>query len=1462
MTRINDTAKINLVINGEQAKAELNTIKNDLEAARKRLEALQNQGADTKSVRRAQKEVDRLTQKLDNMQSQTEGVKRALQGMDSMSLRQLRQTLKALQERLAGVKEGTREWDAYAEAIGVVKGRISELNDKLKTHESLLSRAVGWFNRWQTLIVGIVAGSGSIIDAFRSSVDAFASMDQEMANVRKFTGMAEDQVKSLNDEFKKIDTRTSREDLNKLAQEAGRLGKTSQEDVLGFVRAADKINVALDDLGDGATLTLSKLTGIFGDEARYGTEQSLLKVGSVINELSQNCSASAPYLANFTERMGGVGAQAGMTIQQIMGFGAVLDSNSQKVEASATALSQVIVRMMQDPAKYAQVAGLEVENFTRLLRDDTNAALLLFLDTLQKAGGMDVLSPMFKDMGENGSRAIAALSTLATNIDQVKAQQEAANIAFAEGISIDKEFAVQNETVQASLDKAKKRIAELRVELGQKLAPLMSHIMSSGSALIRAMNIAFDFVMAHRSTIMALTAAVVAYNAVLKTRTALEAVHYGWLVACEKATKLWTAAMAPMRLAVFAWNNGIAAATRALRMHKVALASTGWGIAAVAIGAVTGALVKYASRVNEVKEANKRLAETTESVRSETDKEIGQVKSLFEKLSSAKKGTDEYEQTKSTIINQYGEYLKGLGKEIESLENVAAAYDAITRAARDSAKARGLAEATKAADDTFNSTLSEKSKDIGTALSGVEITELVGNSKSKRKLSAREKAQLQRSIVGAAESGDFSDTLLQQLKSIGVWRSKGGAFSGKGDGADIAEAINDIIKAAQTRSYEYEQADMTFGTAQSDFAGLDYNQLTVALDQLKSLLQSGAIDSRNGSSINLPNGKKLTFFSSAEVQNEIPDLQRLIEKALDSMEGYTVVGGSAVKAPETTDDEEPERSGKDKFAKEKAWREGTQAETRIAYEQGLLLHSEYTAKMAEIDRDYNQKLLERKDLTADERLKINADYWTALNDADRKKAGVSLEVAKNQADEEVRNYEDLLARFRRNHLQRLNDEVTSDEDRQREADYYNELLEMAELDHLQRMAAIYADGSDEQLDAQRKYDEAQIAARERRIKADEASKRKNVSLSSSIKDRFFGKNQSEKDEEYAVQKSALDAVYAAELAAAEGNEAEILRIKEAYLAAELALRKQYNQEGAADAQSSYDKAIAASVEWLKGEGGQALTGSLSAVISGMSSIFSGLSSMVQAELEIQTSKIEQRYDREVEIAQGNSYKVAQLEKKKEKEIARAKNEANRKMFAMQVIQAVAQTAQNAISAYGSAAAIPVVGHILAPIAAAAAVAAGTIQIAAIKKQQQAAEAQGYSKGGFTRRGRVDEPAGIVHAGEWVASQKLLANPVARPMIDALDYAQRTNTIGSLKADDVSRSITAGNSIARIVESDEGSALMMAVASRMAAAVDSLTNRLNEPFVTVNTVTGDAGIKQAQDDYSRLINNVTPKRKRK
>ena len=237
--------------------------------------------------------------------------------------------------------------------------------------------------------------------------------------------------------------------------------------------------------------------------------------------------------------------------------------------------------------------------------------------------------------------------------------------------------------------------------------------------------------------------------------------------------------------------------------------------------------------------------------------------------------------------------------------------------------------------------------------------------------------------------------------------------------------------------------------------------------------------------------------------------------------------------------------------------------------------------------------------------------------------------------------------------------------------------------------------------------------------------------------------------------------------------------------------------------------------------------------------------------------------------------MKKLEEKKEKEIAKVKNEANKKMYKMQVMQAIAQTATAAINAYSSAAAVPVIGYILAPIAAATAVAAGLMQVEAIKKQQEAASAQGYAKGGFTGDGDKDEVAGVVHKGEWVASHQLLQSPIARPMIDALDYAQRTNTIGSLRSEDVSRSIVAPSVYAQsaqstptvIVQSTQGDAQTEIAATHLAMkeyaeVIRQLKDRLNEPFVTVNTVTGDTGIKQAQDEYDQLMRNKTPKSRRK
>lgn len=1432
---IDDTATVSLFVNGEQAEDAMDRLREKAKALDNQMQAALAAG-DKKSANKLKRELEKVTKELNKTESSAKGTGIVLNNLANSSIHGLRNALKHLENELRMTKPNTEAWKNYAVQIEQVKARITELTEELEGGQSAWEKFKNWsVSAWPAIDL-IKQGYDALMQTLHEYVDAYASMDQEMANVRKFTGMTETQVNDLNEAFKGIDTRSSREQLNKLAQEAGRLGLSSQEDVLGFVRAADKINVALDDLGEGATLTLSKLTDIFGDKERFGVEQSLLKTGSVINELSQSCSASAPYIADFAKRMGGVGVQANMTVSQIMGLGAVLDSIGLEVEASSTAVSQVLVRMMQDPAKYAKAAGLEVGSFARLLREDANEALLTFLGALNQAGGMDVLAPIFAGMGENGARAISTLSSLAKSIDILRQRQEEAAVAFEEGTSIDKEFEVQNTTMEASLEKAQKRFQELRIELGEKLSPLMMHMISSTSAMARAMSVIVDFCIEHKTAILVLTTTIGSYHVAVGAATLAQK---AWNVAVlfgKTAATAFKYTIGLCEVGMIALTHGTRAAGTAFTFLNQAMKANPFGLVisllstlAVIIYQIATSTDKYAKDMKEAMKAATGFSEAAQKEQLELDKLVG-------RLEGAQKGTKAYEDAKKAIISQYGQYLQGLINERGEITNLEAAYNRLTYAIRQNAKIKGIENARQSVTDTYTQGIAEKvvalrealdafgadARTVERIMAAVEDQIATGRAiplKIQQQLLALQRQFNTRHIkAGDTTPVEIFNSISQRMDDYSVrMRTLDDMESAvnpakNAPDAVLASAINGLEKAIEGIDNDGYPGDIVGVIAEDGTVGNEY----LSKDEIEELLARYRWEQGNRGGV--PSGR---------VGKPDP---------VDSPEPINPTGPGNADPVKT-----------DRFAEEKAWREREEAEARISYARGESTYSEHTARMASIAADYYKKLLDREDVVGDERLQILADY----EESAKKK---SESFNKLSLDEEDRNYQILLDRLRSNHQNRLNQEGISAQERQREQEHYAEVTELAELQHMRNILGIYQEGSDEWLEAQRRLQEKEIAAQERHLQKMERQRQEY----DDIKKKVFGLNQDEKDSEFARQFAALTAVYNQELAAAGDNEAEKLRIKEAYMAAELAMRKEYNQEGVEDTKSAYEAAIEASAEWLQGDGGKALTGALSTLTSGMSAIFSGLSSMMQAELEIQTAKIEQRYDREIELAQGNSYQVAKLEKQKEKELAKAKNDANKKMFAMQVIQAVAQTAQNAISAYGSALQIPIVGLTLAPIAAAMAVAAGAIQIAAIRKQQQAAETQGYSKGGFTKPGPVDEPAGIVHAGEWVASQKLLASPVARPMIEALDRAQRTNTIGSLRPDDVSRSIRANDSLVRIAEGDGSSVLIMAALAQNAKAVDLLNRRLQKPLGAIVTMTGDYGINRAKEEYDQYMRNKNPK----
>lgn len=560
-------------IDNSEAKAKFDETKRQIDAVKAEMAKLRAEGKENSAEYKEQKEnLDKLNAAL--------AVQRIEAGKTALSYSELRKAAASLKRQMDNATPGTEKWAALRADYLLTRQRMREVEVQARDTRFSLSKMADGVNKYAAMGAGVVGALTGITLTARKCVDEYAEMEEAEAQVIKYTGMTRDEVKGLNEEFKEIDTRTVREKLNALAGDAGRLGITGKKDVLEFVDAADKINVALgEDLGDDAVKNIGKLAQMFGEDQKLGLRGAMLATGSAINEVAQNSSAAEAYLVGFTARVAGAANQAKVAQGDILGYASVLDQNMQQQEMAATAFQTLMMKMYQEPAKFAKIAGQSVEDFTSLIKKDANEAILQFLDTLNKKGGLDQLAPMFKEMGLDGVRASGVISTMAGKIDDIRKAQRLANDAYRDGTSIINEFNVQNNTVQAGLDKAKKHFKDVRVELGEKLQPVMKYMITTGGLTVKGLGTMISILWKYKGAIVAASAAVAAYTLVVKADT--------------MAKSLWTTITK--------------GATAAASLFNKTLKANPLGLVASVLAGVVSYLAIFKTRTNEATEAQEAL---------------------------------------------------------------------------------------------------------------------------------------------------------------------------------------------------------------------------------------------------------------------------------------------------------------------------------------------------------------------------------------------------------------------------------------------------------------------------------------------------------------------------------------------------------------------------------------------------------------------------------------------------------------------------------------------------------------------------------------------------------------------------------------------------------------------------------------------------------------------------------------
>lgn len=1366
------------------------------------------------------KEIDRTNVDIKETKRQMQLVNNTMANLKTSSIRDLEYSIKALNQQMHGMERGTEQFKQMELKAKQLKAELQAVRAEGVAQESWIKRSADWFNRMQGIALGAVAAISGITFTVKKCVEEYAKMDDEMTNVRKYTGQAAEEVERMNEDFKKMDTRTPRQKLNQLAEDAGRLGITSTAAVEEFVDGADKINVALgDDLGDKAVSQIGKLAQMFGEDKTKGLRGAMLATGSAVNELAQNSSASAGYLVDFTARVAGVGKQAGFTQAQIMGLASVLDQNMQQDETAATAVQNLLAKMFQDSAKFAQIAGLNVKEFAKTLKEDANGALLQFLAAMRAKGGFADLAPMFEEMKMDGSRATGVLTVLADKLDDIKTAQNLASEAYSEGTSVLNEFETQNESVQAQLDKASKKFLDLSIELGQKLYPAARYCISAASLGVRALSTLVDFVKDYWRILIVLTAAIVTYTAVSKAKLIAEKAQMAWLnimILREKAhlvlVGLKTSALKTMAIVQMALTREIKLTTAAQMLwNKVLLANPITAVIAVVAG-LTAAIVTLSKETSTAEQAQRDYNDAV----TDANKQAAEEEASIMRLVSAIQSNTTAESDRKAALEELNgklmrEHLGNITEEAvrtgQATRQIQSYIDMMKKKIVIDGLQKKLAESiAKQAED--EDLLGEANNDNRGYWKRFwdRLNPFAGGKTQKLNFAADHKEQLLQSVEREKQYQQKLIDKINELESQHFevydpepWRNNG--FNGKdNDGT--------IIKKQSTAG--------THQASDKERKARAKAEKTAAAEARKREAEAKRKQKQAADSIKAETSELMANNAKAYAEGK-----KTYQQFLDDRQNIQIKGFAKLKQLYGAESNEYKQLLDNQVTVVK------QHDAAILKMNEQSIERERLQKEASIKAQYNDanSAIYQNDIALDE-----AIYQ---NDADAMQKRLALY---NEGSEE---WLDLKAEM---------EQASLDHQLQMQESYQNQLKELRQQfgkQDLQAQETMYLNGLD------------------------------NLYKQGLIKEEEYQRMKLEISKQFAVQRAQIDAddhgagsaqlkindkssemVNSARAAAGESQSTG-----NATLGGYFSSQVENYQNTMEKLKELYgnDKQNHAAYMQAKGKITSDFLNDLiektAVVYNGINGILSASSSYAQACSDLEQAKISKNYEKQIAAAGNNSKKKKKLEEKRDKELAAAKSKANKKAMKIEIAQAIASTAMSAINAYASAAAIPTIGWTLAPIAAGMATAAGMIQLAAIKKQHQA-EAAGYYEGGYTGGNRYRKEAGVVHEGEFVANHNAVNNSSIRPALDLIDRAQRSNTVGSLTAEDITRSLGQGSStvVAPVVNVNNDNTEVRQSLDGVNAAVSRLTQTLDDGIEVEVPISGRRGLHRRLQDYQRILNN--------
>lgn len=678
--------EIYITCNGKSADDMLRTLTNhaaQLDAQIKKLIA--DGKGNTKECKELVSVSGQLHKQIKQNISSTEMIDKVMKNLAGSTTAQLRKALQAVRHEISLSSEASGKLPQLRKQMEALKAQIDKNTGAIHNQSSAWNTAM----KNLTAYVGLFSLFNKAKELVTGAIKKNFEYSGSLTDIRKVSGLTMDQVKQLSAELAKIDTRTSVDGLAQLAYQGAKLGmgKYGVDGMAQFVKAADKINVAIgEEMGEEALPALSKMVEVMGLIPKMGIEKAMDATGSAMFKLSTTSTATSNDIVEFSKRLTGVARTAGITTDQLLALGSASSSMMLMPEVASTALGKFIVALQKNHNLIAKELGIPDETIKNLYASGhAMDAIVLVLEKMRDKGNMNALGGIFKDLGSDGQRLVTAMVTMSKNVDMLKDHLYESEEAFREATAVSKEYEMQQQSAIGILERAnnlweKAFVNPDGVDAVKGMAEWwyeMSQTMTSSPLLKGTLQVALQMVLLALKAVATLLPVIIGYMA-------SQGIYSGVMLIKNYGLALWSAVKQ-----MYAYVTATRTATAAQTGLNSAMKLNPWVALASVVIAVAGAVYGYAQRAKEAAKAEMEAQRQANAWKDTLGQAAVETSNINRKLENYKRMMNESnlsQKERQSLISRFNKdfrsYISNLGIEIKNVKDLRNHYSELAQEAQ------------------------------------------------------------------------------------------------------------------------------------------------------------------------------------------------------------------------------------------------------------------------------------------------------------------------------------------------------------------------------------------------------------------------------------------------------------------------------------------------------------------------------------------------------------------------------------------------------------------------------------------------------------------------------------------------------------------------------------------------------------------------------------------------------------